>query len=112
MQKAAWTRYFGAAGIAPETVEAASLITRSWAGSRSRSGCSCSPAAARRADLRLRLEGGTELLRLVTGEPFWEFVERGGSYAAPFALLYVRRWTSSAPARTNEPTLAGDAAAI
>jgi hypothetical protein len=40
---------------------------------------------------------GTELLRLAVGEPFWEFVERGGSYAAPLALLYVRLWASERP---------------
>src|SRR4051794_12746485 len=33
---------------------------------------------------------GTELLRPLAVEPFWEFLERGGSYAAPLALLYVR----------------------
>jgi hypothetical protein len=46
---------------------------------------------------------GTELLRLAVGEPFWEFVERGGSYAAPLALLYVQRWTMLAAVDTAEP---------
>lgn len=32
---------------------------------------------------------GTELLRPLAGEPFWEFVERGGSYAAPLLLLLI-----------------------
>ncbi len=32
----------------------------------------------------------TELLRPAVGEPFWEFIERGGSYAANIALLFVR----------------------
>jgi len=31
----------------------------------------------------------TELLYPVTGAPFWEFVERGGSYAAPLALFFI-----------------------
>jgi hypothetical protein len=26
----------------------------------------------------------------MTGEPLWEFIERGGSYAAPLALLVLR----------------------
>jgi len=31
----------------------------------------------------------TELLYPVSGAPFWEFVERGGSYAAPLALFFI-----------------------
>jgi hypothetical protein len=38
---------------------------------------------------------GTEGLRLVVGEPVWEFVERGGSYIAPLALLYLTREAQS-----------------
>jgi hypothetical protein len=37
----------------------------------------------------------TELLRPLTGEPFWEFFERGGSYAAPLALLVLPAWARS-----------------
>jgi len=33
----------------------------------------------------------TESLYLVAGAPFWEVVERGGSYAAPLALLVISR---------------------
>jgi hypothetical protein len=32
----------------------------------------------------------TEALRPLAGEPIWEFIERGGSYAAPLALLVLR----------------------
>jgi hypothetical protein len=42
---------------------------------------------------------GTEWLRPMAGEPFWEFVERGGSYAAPLALLWLRGWSVTIPAR-------------
>ncbi len=35
---------------------------------------------------------GTEWLRPMAGEPLWEFIERGGSYAAPLALLLLRHW--------------------
>jgi hypothetical protein len=35
---------------------------------------------------------GTEWLRPMAGEPIWEFIERGGSYAAPLALLWLRGW--------------------
>ena len=37
----------------------------------------------------------TESLRLPVGERVWEFIERGGSYAAPMALLFVRNCASS-----------------
>ena len=42
----------------------------------------------------------TELLYPVSGAPFWEFVERGGSYGAPLALfLITARRTASDPVR-------------
>jgi hypothetical protein len=50
---------------------------------------------------------GTELLRPLAGEPLWEFVERGGSYAAPLLLLYVRGW-SWAPGAPNVRAVATD----
>jgi hypothetical protein len=37
----------------------------------------------------------SESLWLVTGAPVWEFVERGGSYAAPLALAALLAWQSS-----------------
>ena len=36
---------------------------------------------------------GTEALRLLVGEPIWEFIERGGSYGAPLALATLQTWT-------------------
>lgn len=33
---------------------------------------------------------GTELLYPMSGSPFWEFIERGGSYVAPFGLLLIQ----------------------
>ena len=35
---------------------------------------------------------GTELLYPMSGSPFWEFVERGGSYVAPIGLLMIQSW--------------------
>jgi hypothetical protein len=35
---------------------------------------------------------GTELVRPMAGEPWWEFIERAGSCAAPVALIVVDRW--------------------
>jgi hypothetical protein len=31
----------------------------------------------------------TEMLRPVSGEPLWEFIERFGSYSAPLAFFFV-----------------------
>ncbi|HEY6221808.1 MAG TPA: hypothetical protein VIX13_04660, partial [Candidatus Eisenbacteria bacterium] len=31
----------------------------------------------------------TEMLYPVSGAPFWEFIERGGSYGAPLALFFL-----------------------
>ncbi len=31
----------------------------------------------------------TESLYPISGEPFWEFIERGGSYGAPLALFFI-----------------------
>ena len=56
----------------------------------------------------------TEALRLPAGEPIWEFIERGGAYAAPVLLILLQRdardpVTASAtallraPARTASP---------
>jgi len=44
----------------------------------------------------------TEALFPLTGAPIWEFIERGGSYAAPLALaaLMARR---TAPVRLLTP---------
>jgi hypothetical protein len=35
---------------------------------------------------------GTEALRIPAGEPIWEFIERGGAYAAPMLLILLQRW--------------------
>ena len=42
---------------------------------------------------------GTEWLRPLSGEPLWEFIERGGSYAAPLALLWLQEWPAALRAR-------------
>jgi hypothetical protein len=39
----------------------------------------------------------TELLFPMTGDSFWEFVERGGSYGAPLALMLVGRAAARLP---------------
>jgi hypothetical protein len=48
---------------------------------------------------------GTELLRPAAGEPWWEFIERAGSYLAPVALIMVDTWLHQ-HRRASEPALA------
>jgi len=92
MAKPDWLRYFSVVSISPDTATAAGLTARfGWF-----------EIALGLLVLLLPLtpvlvfvvlwKVGTELLRPLAGEPFWEFVERGGSYAAPLALLCVRSW--------------------
>jgi hypothetical protein len=46
---------------------------------------------------------GTEWLRPLAGEPVWEFIERGGSYAAPLALLWLQGWPRTLWAQRHVP---------
>jgi hypothetical protein len=48
---------------------------------------------------------GTESLRSLAGEPVWEFIERGGSYAAPLALLSLQSAPAMLRARRQAPAL-------
>jgi hypothetical protein len=47
---------------------------------------------------------GTEWLRPLAGEPMWEFIERGGSYAAPLALLWLQGWPGKLRGRAADRT--------
>jgi hypothetical protein len=103
MHKAVWSGYFRAVGISAETVTAGGLIPvvggleiglgllvllRPWPG---------------------LLVGVfvwklfTECLRVIAGEPVWEVIERGGSYAAPLGLLALGRWGAAALTRVELP---------
>jgi hypothetical protein len=47
----------------------------------------------------------TEALFPISGSPFWEFVERGGSYAAPLALALWRAAPNGArPTLSRSPS--------
>jgi hypothetical protein len=97
MQKAAWIGYLGAAGIGAEMVEAASLVSRvGWFEIALGLLVLAWPAPGILIVV-FAWKVGTELLRPVVGEPFWELVERAGSYAAPLALLFFQRWADPAP---------------
>ena len=101
MQKAAWIDYLGAAGMSPEVVQGASLIRAvGWFEIALGMLILIRPLPAV-VIFVLVWKVGTELLRLAVGEPIWEFVERGGSYAAPLALLYVQRWVEHTSISTD-----------
>jgi hypothetical protein len=105
MAKPAWLGYLAAAGLPPSPALvslvgwleiAAGLLVLAW------------PAHGLLL-LVVLWKVGTELLRPLAGEPFWEFVERWSNYTAPLALLYVRwRGRSAGPVpRPDEPAAAG-----
>jgi hypothetical protein len=90
MQKAEWTAYFGALGVPYTAVEGYALTQAiGW--------FECALGLMVLAVpvppiliFAFVWKVGTELLRPIAGEPFWEFIERGGSYAAPLALLALQ----------------------
>jgi hypothetical protein len=92
MHREAWTGYFAELGVAPETVASADLASLvGWFEIALGLAVLSRPARS----LLVFVVGwkiGTEYLRPLAGEPMWEFIERGGSYAAPLALLYVQRY--------------------
>lgn len=45
----------------------------------------------------------TELLYPLSGTPFWEFVERAGSYAAPLGLFLLLGWRQRQRVRATSP---------
>jgi hypothetical protein len=97
MQKAAWVGYLGAVGIGAETVEAASLVSRVGWFEIALGLLVLTWPAPGILIVVFAWKVGTELLRPVVGEPFWEFVERASSYAAPLALLFFQRRADPAP---------------
>ena len=96
MHKETWVGYFGELGIGAATVDSANLVAVVgwfeialavailWRPARSLLLFACA------------WKVGTEYLRVAAGEPGWEFIERGGSYAAPLALVWVQQWLHQA----------------
>jgi len=108
--KAAWVDYFGATGVTPQMIQAASLIARlGWFEIALGLLVLAWPATGVLIFVFV-WKVGTELLRLLVGEPFWEVIERGGSFAAPLALLYVRRWASETTISADQLALPSDGA--
>jgi len=86
-QTAAWTSYFGVAGIGHD--QAIALMP--WVGTFDwLMGASVLFAPARAIVLYMVAWcTWTALLRPLAGESVWEFVERAGNYGAPLALLFL-----------------------
>jgi hypothetical protein len=89
MQKRAWTHYLATLGIAPNDVRTLSPVPIiGWF----EIALGLLVLALPSAELLLFVFAWkvfTEMLRPLSGEPPWEFVERFGSYAAPLALFFI-----------------------
>lgn len=94
MAKSAWVHYFGVVGVGPAMVAAGDLVARlGWFEIGLGLLVLVRPVPGVLAFV-FAWKVGVELLRPFAGEPVWEVVERGGSYAAPLALLCLSRWTA------------------
>lgn len=92
MRKDVWVGYFAELGISAETVASLNLVSVVGVFE-----IALGIAVLLRPSNRLLAfvfvwKVGTELLRPMAGEPWWEFIERGGSYCAPLALIVVNNW--------------------
>ncbi len=95
MHKAVWFNYLGVLGISKGTAQSLSLLSAIGL-FEILLGLAVLIKPARPLLLAIfAYKVGTELLRPLSGEPFWEFIERGGSYTAPLAcyllLTYLHR---------------------
>ena len=110
MEKAAGFDYFGAVAVTRPTVEAAALIARIGWFEIALGLLALAWPAYGVLVFAFVWKVATELLRPAVGEPFWEFIERGGSYAAPLALALLYAWMRSQTAdglASSRPQLAG-----
>ena len=84
-----WSGYAAAAGVPREALLAHPLTPfAGWAEIALGLAVLASPVAPVLA-LAFAWKISSEALRPLAGEPIWEFIERGGSYAAPLALLVL-----------------------
>jgi hypothetical protein len=86
--KAAWVPYYGVVGIPPEWAYTLMPLT---GGADIFLGCLVLLKPIRAALLYMTLWGlWTALLRPLSGEPFWETIERAPNYLVPAAFLALR----------------------
>ena len=92
MHKEEWVGYFAELGIGSGTVESLSLMSAvGWFEIALGVAVLVKPLRTLLAFV-VAWKVGTECLRPLAGEPMWEFIERGGSYAAPLALICLTTW--------------------
>lgn len=103
MQKYAWTRYLATLRISPDYVSTLSIIPIiGW----SEIALSMLVLLLPSAELLVFVFAWkvfTEMLRLFSGEPLWEFIERFGSYSAPLALFFILLLQRNDGKRRNIP---------
>lgn len=90
MHKAAWYNYFAALGIGATTVDRLDLIPLVGAFEIAFGLLLFLRPVPAGLLLAFAWKAGTELLRPVTGEPGFEFIERASNILAPLALIYLR----------------------
>ena len=90
MHQTAWYHYFAALGIAPMTVDRLELIPLVGAFEIALGLLLFVRPVPAGLLLAFAWKSGTELLRPLTGEPGFEFVERASNILAPLALIYLR----------------------
>lgn len=84
-----WITYLGVLGVGPEAASPLLIATIGWF--EVALGLAILIRPYRRLILFvLAWKVGTELLRPLAGEPVWDFVERGGDYFLPLALLLLQ----------------------
>jgi len=92
MHKKVWFNYLGVLGIGKDTAQSLSLLSIVGA-FEILLGIAVLVKPARPLVLAVfAYKVGFELLRPLSGEPFWEFIERGGSYAAPLGLFIIQSY--------------------
>jgi uncharacterized membrane protein HdeD (DUF308 family) len=102
MHKAGWARYLGAVGIGPEMVQTFNLIAVVGLFEILLGVSVLLRPTTSLLVFVLAWKLATEHLRTVVGEPVFEFIERGGSYGAPLALLLVNSYVAGLQRRGAE----------
>jgi hypothetical protein len=92
MHKQAWIGYLGELGVGASTVSSLNLVSVIGLFEIALGLAVLLKPANGLLIFVMAWKIGTELLRPMAGEPWWEFIERGGSYCAPLALIIVNNW--------------------
>ena len=102
-----WTRYFGVLGIGPDTIISANLIAVvGWFEVALGIAVLIRPFRSLLVFV-LAWKVFTEMLRPLSGEPFFEFVERAGDYAVPLSLVLIQSWRRAHPLLPSTARAAG-----